>query len=216
MSPEARKRTETGAERYMREQLEDPEFREACDEARHRIHMDNLIAHDPIGVLRHLPDWLAGHGALRMVEGDPIARVIEDLRQIADQVVPRPPTVSEIIAHLDAGGEVESYNFTTGVWMWSGVGLASLAKCLDGDDRPIYGFRLAPTPKPTTERVPLHRVPGRTLPGQEDEVTDIHVEREDRDGVVTAWGRLLAVGHREVRIPVADDGTVEVLVENDR
>lgn len=143
-----------------------------------------------------------------------LAGVSNRIYALTGQVVPRPPTVSEIIAHLDAGGEVERFKGGEWVpdvansWMW-------WRQLASSPDYAVPDRRLVPILVPTTERVPLHRVPGRTLPGQEHEVTDIHVEREDRDGVVTAWGRLLALGHREVRIPVATDGTVEVLVEDE-
>ncbi len=161
---------------------------------------------DPVDALRALADEISEACEVRDVW---LTSISDRLDRLAGQVVPRPPTVSEIIAHLDAGGLVESQGSYSGKWVaiHSREFWADSIACYG--DRPVSGCRLTPIPAPTTERVRLDQVIGRRLPGERWPIDEVV-------GDPAAWGWKPHVGGEERTLPVDADGTVEVLVEGDQ
>lgn len=160
---------------------------------------------DPVDALRDIADEISESCE---VPNSWLAAVANRLDRLADQVVPRPPTVSEIIAHLDAGGVEEAWLPRCG-WCESCDEAEFWSAFLDDEgDQLAYGFRLVPIPAPATERVRLDQVIGRRLPGD----PDTHV-----GGIIsTVRGFEWRDGHGWwSTLDVATDGTVEVLVEDE-
>lgn len=119
-----------------------------------------------------------------------------------------PPLMSEIVAHVKAGGEVERWSpdrrwLTVRTWAdnWEST-LKRYGDC------PAYGYRLAPSHEPITEWVPLHQVMGRRIAGQEWPIDEVV-------GDPTGWTWKPHPGSEERALTVNGDGTVEVLVEDD-
>lgn len=137
-------------------------------------------------------------------------RIADRLDRLIDQVVARPPLLSEIVGHAEAGGTVERVWPHSGQWHTADGTASAFAIWLSQHgDHLCHGYRLGPVPEPITERVRLDQVIGRRLPGERWPIDEVV-------GDPAAWGWKHHVGGGERTLPVDADGTVEVLIEGDQ
>ena len=139
-----------------------------------------------------------------------------ELRDVADRLrnlltdrdLDTAPLTSEIIAHKEAGGKVQTD--IVGRWVHSPE-MVDWWKCqlnMHGDLRQ-HGYRLG-VRKPATERVRLDQVPGKKLAHKT--VTVRYLRWNDR----LSRFEWCAVGTAWLPLDVAPDGTVEVLKDGSK
>lgn len=167
-------------------------------------------ADDPVAGLRALAAEILHED---LTDSDVMAwreRVADRLDRLADEVVARPPLLSEIINHAGMGGTIEVHRVRTGGWAPVAMESCDMHAWLATyGDHPCHGYRLATTPEPTTERVRLDQVIGRRLPGfPRETISDITGQFPD------GWMWRDPLGSWR-SFDVADDGTVEVMVEDE-
>lgn len=149
-------------------------------------------------------DVIAGNVQRSRYEADSHALwdIMHRLRHLLeDRDLAVPPTLSEVIAHVKAGGKVKRCSIANG-WELSNTSLDWWRQLLDRrGDVVAHGYRLIPIPEPTTERVRLDQALGRyvTRNGHARQI----------EGVDRVRGyRIVGQGHWH---KPAVDSTVEVL-----